>query len=165
MDTLRAAWQARTSRERTVLAFGGASVAALLLFGFVWEPLRIEHKRLRASVPQLRAHAERFAADAKEAARLQDVGLTTKRHSSPRTAVEAVAEQAGIRARIKSVTEVAEGRLQVALDPLPYDVLVRWVGALATGANLAVESVELRRGPATGTVQVEMLVLKAAGAL
>lgn len=164
MDALRVAWQARTSRERTVLVFGGVAIAALLFFGLVWEPLRVEHKRLRESLPQLRAQSVQFAADAAEAERLRGMGQTTSPTASARASVEAAADQSGVRPRVTSVTEVAGGRMQVAVEPVPFAALIRWMGTLASGAGITVESLQLRPGPTPGTVQVDTLVLKGLGA-
>jgi general secretion pathway protein M len=164
MDALRTAWHARTPRERTTLVFGGVTVAALLLYGLVWQPLRADHERLRKSLPQLRAQSVQFAADAAEAERLRGIGQAGAIAASPRAAVEAAADEAGVGARIKSVAETAGGRLQVAVEPVAYEALLRWIGALAAGAGITVESVQLRPGPVPGTVVVETLVLKQRGA-
>lgn len=160
MDALRAVWQVRTPRERTALALGGLVVAALLLYGFAWEPLRAEHKRLCEFLPQLRAQSMQFSADAAEAGRLRGIAQTASRSESPRAALEATAVAAGVRPRIRSITEAAGGRLQVAVEPVAYEALIRWIGALASGAGITVESVQLRPGPTPGTVLVETLVLK-----
>lgn len=164
MDALRAAWQARRPRERAALVFGGVLVAALLLYGFAWEPLRAEHKRLREFLPQLRAQSAQFAADAAEAGRLRRTQQTISRTENARASVEAAAVESGVRPRIRSVKEVAAGRLQVAVEPVPYEGLIRWIGLLASGAGITVESVQLRPGPTPGTVLVDTLVLKGSGA-
>jgi len=159
MDALRTAWQGRTSRERTALVFGGVAVVFLLLYGFVWEPLRAEHARLREILPRLRAQSAQFAADATEARRLRDRRQTASANETPRAAIESAAVEAGMRPRIKSVTEVAGGRFQVALEPVSYEALIRWVGALAADAGIALESVQLRPGATPGTVVVDTIVL------
>jgi len=164
MDPLRAAWDTRNPRERIALGLGALVLALLLLYAFVWEPLRAEQKRLRQSLPLLRAQAAQFAADAAEARRLRSVAQAQPDRSSTRASLEALAERAGVRASIKSITEVSGGRVQVALDPLAYEALVRWFGELARGTGFAVETLQLRPGAAPGTVMVQTLVLKGAGA-
>jgi len=163
MDSLRTMWHARIPRERFALTVAGVVIAVFLLYSIVWEPVRAERTRLLQSLPQLRAQAGQFAIDAAEMRRLR-----TSEHGQPQsaggpTAVEAAAEQIGVRASITSITEVPGGRLQVALEPLPYEALVRWMGELARSAGLAVESVQLRPGPKPGLVVVESLVFKGAG--
>jgi general secretion pathway protein M len=163
MDSLRAMWYARTPRERLALTIAGIVVALFLLYTFVWEPVRAERARLRDSLPQLRAQAARFSADAAEASRLRASARERPQSVSGPAAVEAVADQVGVRGSIGSVTEVTGGRLQVVLEPLPYEAFVRWIGELARSAGLAVESVQLRPGPKPGLVLVESLVFKGAG--
>jgi general secretion pathway protein M len=163
MDSLRTMWHARTPRERFALTVAGVVIAVFLLYSFVWEPVRAERSRLRESLPQLRAQAARFAIDAAEVRRLR-----ASAHGQPQSlggpaAVEAAADQIGVRASITSITEVPGGRLQVALEPLPYEALVRWIGELARSTGLVVESAELRPGPKPGLVMVESLVFKGAG--
>jgi type II secretory pathway component PulM len=164
MEALRAAWHGRNPRERTAIAFGGVSVAVLLIYGFVWEPLRAEHIRLRAALPHLRAEAAQFNADAAEAGRLRKIGHVMQPGASPRASVETAAKQTGVGKSIKSVTEVSGGRLQIVMDPVSYELLIRWVGGLTSNAGIAVESMHLRPGPAPGTVFVDTLVLKGYGA-
>ncbi len=51
MNALRAAWKARSPRERTVMGFGAAILSVALLYAFVWEPARGAQKRLREYLP------------------------------------------------------------------------------------------------------------------
>jgi general secretion pathway protein M len=163
MDSLRTMWHARTPRERFALTVAGVVIAVFLLYSFVWEPVRAERSRLRESLPQLRAQAARFATDAAEVTRLRASTRGQPQSAGGPAAVEAAADQIGVRASITSITEAPGGRLQVALEPLPYEALVRWIGELARSAGLAVESVQLRPGPKPGLVVVESLVFKGAG--
>jgi general secretion pathway protein M len=163
MDSLRTMWHARTPRERFALMLAGVVIVVFLLYSFVWEPVSAERTRLRESLPELRAQAARFAIDAAEMRRLRASAHDQPQSASGPTAVEAAAERIGVRASIASITEVPGGRLQVALEPVPYDVLVRWIGELARSAGLAVESAQLRPGPKPGLVMVESLVFKGAG--
>lgn len=163
MDSLRTIWHARTPRERLALTVAGVVIAVFLLYSFVWEPVRAKRMRLLESLPQLRAQATQFATDAAEASRLRASTRGRPQSVGGPTAVEAAADQIGIRASITSITVAPGGRLQVALEPVPYDALVRWIGELARRAGLAVDSVQLRPGPKPGTVLVESLVFKGAG--
>jgi general secretion pathway protein M len=163
MNVLRTTWRARSPREQSALALGGAAVLLLLLFGFVWEPLRAEEKRLRESLPHLRLQSAQFAADAVEARRLREMGRVTTASELPRATIEAAAAETGVRSQIRSVTDVAAGRFQVALEPVPYEALIQWVGALASDAGIAVESLQMHAGPRPGTVVVDTLVLKGPG--
>jgi len=163
MTHLRTVWQGRNQRERTMLSLGAIVLSVLFIYAFVWEPASAGHKRLRGYLPQLRAQAAQVSADAAEAQRLRSRQLASRVPSTP-AAVEAVAEQARIRANITSLTERPEGRLQLVLKAVPYDALVSWLGVLPASAGFVVESVQLRAGAAPGMVEVESLVLRAASA-
>lgn len=159
---LHTLWQARTARERTAIGFGAVVVAGLLLYGFVWEPWRVQQARLREYLPRLRAQATQFTADATEAQRLRERARITPAGDQPRAAIESAAVETGMRAQLESITELARDRFQVVLDPVAYDAFVRWTGALAARA-VAVESVQLRAGATPGTIAVDSLVLKGRG--
>jgi type II secretory pathway component PulM len=138
-------------------------VLTLVFWGFIWEPLRADHRRLRASLPPLRAQAEEFSRNADEAKRLRGMRQTARPGASPRAAIEAVAGEVGLKPSIKFISEAPGGRLQVGIDPVSYEALVRWIGTLASTAGIAVDAVQLRPGPTPGTVLVETLVLRGPG--
>ncbi|MCL4688464.1 MAG: type II secretion system protein M [Burkholderiales bacterium] len=48
-------WTARSPRERAVIGWSGAAIAAALLFAFAWLPMERARTRLAAELPQLRA--------------------------------------------------------------------------------------------------------------
>jgi type II secretory pathway component PulM len=66
-----------------------------------------------------------------------------------------------MRGRIKSITENPDGRMQVIVQPAPYEAVVRWLGEVSLDGALAVEAVEMKRTGAPGVVQVESLVVRA----
>ena len=162
MDAILTAWQTRTPRERIAVALGVVALTLLLLYEFVWEPVRMERGQLRQSLTQLRAQAAQFAEDAAEAERLRAAAKNSPRSESATAAVQSAADRTGVRASIKTVTEVSGGRVQITLEPIPYEGLVRWVGELARSTGFAVESLQVRRGSTPGVVMVETMVLKGA---
>jgi general secretion pathway protein M len=163
MESLRAAWEARTPRDRSALAFGAVALVALLLYGFVWEPWRMQQAQLREQLPRLRAQAAQFATDAAEAARLRERARPAAVGEQARAAIESSAVEAGVRPQVKSISEAAGGRFRVTLEPVAYDAFIRWIGALAAGAGIAIESLQLRAGATPGMVAVDALVLKMPG--
>jgi general secretion pathway protein M len=163
MESLREWWKGRAERERVVLLGGGAALLLLLLYAFVWDPISTEHGRLRESLPALRAKAAQFEADVQEVERLGRRSGEGRAAGGGPAAVESAADRAGIRARIKSIDEAPGARVQVTLDALPYEALVRWIADVAASAGLTVDSVELRSGGAPGVVTVPALVFKGTG--
>jgi len=161
MDSLRASWEARTPRERLVLAGGAAALATLLLYQFAWSPLAAERERLRNSIPPLRVQAAQFADHASEAEQLRGSVNGRDRAGTPSQKLQALAERHGMRGRIKSITESPDGRMQVIVQPAPYEAVVRWLGEVSLDGALAVEAVEMKRTGAPGVVQVESLVVRA----
>jgi general secretion pathway protein M len=158
MDFLRAAWEARTPRERSVLAAGTVVLVGLLGYQFAWSPLMAERERLRSSIVALRVQAAAFTEDASEAEQLRGSANSRERSGTP---LQTLAERDGVRVRIKSIAESPDGRVQVALEPAPYEGVVRWLGEVARDGTLSVESIEMKRMNTPGMVQVESLVFMA----
>lgn len=162
MDSLRASWAARTARERAVLGSGAFVLALLLLYQFAWSPLVSERERLRSSIVPLRVQAVQFDHDASEAEQLRGSVNGRERPATPSQTLQTLAEQHGVRGQIKAITENPDGRIQVILEPAPYEAVVRWLGEVTLTGAFSVETVEMKRASAPGKVQVDSLVVKAA---
>jgi general secretion pathway protein M len=162
MQSVQSAWQARSPRERLVLGVGAVVLTLLLLYHFVWEPLEAERERLRRSIGALRTQAAQFDEDAAEAELLRNTGKERPRSASNHALLQEAAERVGARSSIKSITEVADGRMQVVLEPLPYATLVKWIGAIMGSGAVTIDAIQVKTSGTPGSVQVDSLVLKVA---
>lgn len=149
-------------RDRNVLIAGSAVLLVLLLYAFVWDPLQMDHARLRESIPGLRAQATRFDALAGEAERLRGSARGAAAPAGP-AAIEAAADRTGVRASIKSIEQQSGGKVQVAIEGVGYDALLAWIADVASSAGMSVDSIQVQRGAAPGAVSVPSLVFKGWG--
>lgn len=145
-----------------ILGIGALALTVLLVYHFGWEPLAAERERLRGSIGTLRAQAVQFDQDAAEAQRLRSVRKERPPSSSNHALLQEAAERVGVRSSIKSITEVADGRLQVAIEPLPYAALMKWIGDIMGSGAVIVDSIQIKASETPGAVQVDSLVLKVA---
>jgi general secretion pathway protein M len=162
MADLRTWWAAREPRERNMLTAGGVVALVLLLYLAIWDPIQSSSDRLAKELPRLRDQSAQFNRDAAEAERLR--GQANSRGAPPpiATAVQDAAQRASVQAAIKSVQTLAPDRVQIAMNPVAFDALMRFIGDLGQDAGVAVESITTTATAEAGKVQVDGLVLRSA---
>jgi general secretion pathway protein M len=160
METLKALWTAREPRERALIAGGLAALAIAALWAYVWDPIATERARLAASLPALRAEAQALVEQGIEAQRLRTAARARPKTGAPEAAIAEAARAAGLADAAAGVTSMGDGRVQVALKPVPFDALVRLLAQLAESQALVVESIAVKAAAEPGRVQVENLVLR-----
>jgi general secretion pathway protein M len=149
-------WEARAPRERLVFGVGAAALLVASLWAYVWAPVQTDRARLAVAVPQLKAQAEETVRESAEVERLRTAARG--RGAVPPAAIDAAMKAAGFGDAYAGVAPLGEGRIQVNLRTVPFDELVRTLGALGEAHGVAVESAALRAA-GEGRVQVESLVL------
>ena len=160
-QALREWWNARDKREQVFIAGG---VAALLLaagWAYLWAPLATDRARLIDSVPRLRAQAQLVAAQSAEAEGLRAAARGRPAMRAPQAVVEEAFRSAGFAEALAGVKPLGEGRVQVTVQPVSFDGLVRVIAQLGESHGLAVESVALKAASEPGKVLVETFVLRA----
>ena len=162
LERLREWWLARNTRERAFIASGGAALVVALLWAYVWVPLEADRVRLAAAMPTLRAQAQQVALQAADVERLRAAAGARGNAAPSQPAIEETLKTAGLGAGVTGVAMLAGGRVQVNLDIVPFDALVRAIGQLMESHGLAVETVALKATGEPGMVRVETLVLQGA---
>ncbi len=152
---LRAFWEARTRRERVVLALAAALVALLLFDRGVWAPLARERDALIARVPEL----ARTAAEAEALAARVRAGHGA--HRAQRALLPLIEEKLaalGLRqALVRLRPQPGRGeRFLLELRDAPFLPLVRFVAALGE-AGVDTASLRLERA-APGRVHARLVV-------
>lgn len=158
MAGLRELWTARSPRERRVVAGGVAAVVVALLWAYGWSPLQEDRARLARDLPQLRADAAQVAAGVQEAARLRGAAQRTDAAGAA-AAIETRAREAFAGA-FGAVAAAGDDRYRLALQPVAFDVLARYLGTLAAEHGIVVEQLALAPHDDAGRVAVESLVLR-----
>jgi general secretion pathway protein M len=159
---LRELWDARAPRERATIAIGGGALAIAILWAYVWDPLASDRARLVDVVPRLRTQAVQVAAQGAEVDQLRAAVRSRGPAAAPQAAVEETMKAIGLAGALGGVTTLGEGRVQVTLRPVAFDVLVRALAQLAETHGMAVDAIALKPAGEPGKVQVDNLVLRAA---
>ncbi|MGV7247189.1 type II secretion system protein GspM, partial [Caballeronia sp. M23-90] len=63
-DTANEFWSARTQREKTILMWGGAALAIVIVYLVLWAPAYEGRARLRESLPRMQAQLAQMTAQA-----------------------------------------------------------------------------------------------------
>jgi len=163
LERWREWWQGRNTRERALIAMGGAALAVAVLWAYVWVPLEADRVRLVAALPTLRAQAQQVALQAADVERLRAAARGRGGAAPSQVAIEQTLKAAGLGAGVTGVTMLGGGRVQVNLGVVPFDALVRAIAQLAESHGLAVETIALKAAGEPGRVRVETLVLQGAG--
>jgi len=154
MNKLRTWYAGLQEREQRMVAFGGVTVAALVLLLGILMPLqaavssaakRNETKRedlawMRVNAPEIRAAGGQLAADTGEA---------------PVVLVDRVGREAGLGSALRGTQPNGTG-VRVQLETAPFDTLVAWLATLDERYGLAIESITVDRTAQPGMVNASI---------
>lgn len=127
--TLRKRWQACTPRERTVLAWGAAVLAAALYLWLLQSASQARTK-LTAAVTTLRTDAARLELHAAEVEHLRTLPAAPAASTDLRTLVQNQANAAGLSRALLGITIVDANQAQVAFGSVAFADWLAWVDSL-----------------------------------
>lgn len=135
-------WAALSSRERNVLAGGGAVAAALLWYALLLDPALGAARKLGRGIDQLRADASWMKGAAKEAqafVRARDAALA----DPVEIAAQSVAKKAGLPEGSLTVRHTAEDRLTFSAADVPADKLFMFLEHLKRGKLMVISEITI----------------------
>ncbi len=126
---VRRLWEARSPRERMVIAVLAAVLAVVL---YVWLMQSAERARgqLRTSVTTLRAQAAVLERQAAEYARLRAIPTVTASSTELRALVQAQAGAAGVARAVQRIDAPDANQVQVILGAVVFADWLNWVAGL-----------------------------------
>ncbi|HKQ22867.1 MAG TPA: type II secretion system protein M [Burkholderiales bacterium] len=127
--TLRRLWQSRAPRDRMVIAVLAVLVGVTL---YVWlvQSADQAHRRLRASVPVLRAQAARLDQHAAEIGRLRSAPPPSASTTDLRTLVQAQAGAAGLSGALGQINVTDDNQVVVVFGAVSFADWLNWVASL-----------------------------------
>jgi len=142
-------WQARSPRERTMLAGLGVLLAAVVLVYGVVKPIQGARAAARADIRTYETLT----------ARIRAAGSLSAVKPQRRTgAPEAIATQSASAFGFALTTAPIPGGVRVSVADASYDSLVRWLADVTTTSDLRVQRVTLQRlgvpGHVSATVEL-----------
>lgn len=118
-------WQARTARERMILALGAGVLLLGLGYALVFDPLIKARGKLEKRLPQLRAEVQLMRVQVAEIERLR-ASSKPGGQGALLGRVGVAASEAGLRDKLQQVTSIAEDRVRVVGGPLPMSAWLAW---------------------------------------
>ena len=153
-------WMQLADRERRLVAFGAAVLAAGLIYALIWHPLQQVIARDQALVVQQRAD---LAWMQQAALRLRALQSQAGRQTPPASAgqslramLDAALRAQGLDSAVTERTQDEDGSIRITFKRVPFDALLRCLASLGA-AGVKVQSLDLERagaGQVLGSVQV-----------
>ncbi len=158
MNALRHWWNGLGAGERRTLAFGGAALAAMLLWFGVAEPLVASRDAWQQRVAQgeadlalMRRLAPELRARATDAAAAPDGRSLLAR-------TDATAREAGIGDALLRVEPSAGGQVRVWFEGVGFDALMQWLEASAKRTGVRIDELSIEKGGGAGKVNARLTV-------
>ncbi|HZF27318.1 MAG TPA: type II secretion system protein M [Steroidobacteraceae bacterium] len=152
------AWLASLSeRERRLVTWGGIAAALLLLFALGVFPLYSVANSAEQRVERKRNDLAWMQSVADE---LRAAGPVQASNASLVVIVDQTARAAGLAAALRDSQPSGTGGIRVRLESAPFDVIVAWLGDLASSHGLIVESATVDRTSRTGIVNASLIMRK-----
>jgi general secretion pathway protein M len=126
---LRQFWEARQSRQRTVITVLAVIAGALLYLWFA-RSADEARTRLRAAVTTLRAQAGGLEQQAVELGRLRASPAAPSSRTDLRTLVQAQIDAAGLSGALGRIEARDADQVQVVFGSVPFADWLAWVGTL-----------------------------------
>lgn len=148
-------WQARSDRERLILAAGGGVVLFGLLYGAIYVPLEASRKALTDRLPQMRAEYRLLTAQVEEIERIRSrSGKQTGGPVSLQRRIESSAMSKGLGDGIVSMTPAGNDLVQVVTADRPAGVWMEWLLELQ-GQGVRVQTARIRFSGKDGQARLE----------
>ena len=155
---LGAAWDRASTRERRMVVAAVLVVVAALGWVLLWQPLAADIARLDRDVPREQAVLAAARAQADGIAALER-SPRTARGSDPRTAVERVLAERGLRQAVGTF-DAQDGGVRLGFQAIRFDDLVALLDALADKDALRAVAVTLTGRIEPGLVRAELTLAR-----
>ncbi len=158
-EFILAYWNARTQRERFVLAVGAVALALMLGYALLWYPARQGVTQLQNTLPQLRADLNAMRVQSEEFARLRQAAPKSRLDAAGmRTAVQATAAKRGIDRAIERMDMTGADRMRIVLGSVPFESWIGWVDSLQRDHQIVIEAARIDTLGRPGFAKVEVVL-------
>jgi len=160
---LRQFWEARTGRERLVLAAAGIIVLSAGLYGLLWEPGLKAAARLSATLPRLRAQVEDMRQQQKEIIVLRKQSTRAIEAADLRALLRASIARSSLGAAAHSLEPQPNERVLLAAPAFDFDTWLQWVAAAQRELGIRLEACNVTALEEPGRVRIEASFVSGGG--
>jgi general secretion pathway protein M len=148
-------WQARSDRERLILAVGGSVLLFGVLYGAIYVPIEASRRGLADRLPQLRAEYRLLAAQVEEIERIRSRAVKQPGGAvSLQRRIESSAMSKGLGDGITSITSAGNDLIQVMTADRPARIWMEWLLDLQR-QGVRVHSARIRFSGKDGQARLE----------
>jgi general secretion pathway protein M len=156
-------WNKLSTRERWIVGVGAGLVAVLLFYALVWHPLQRNLAALQQSVGELRTDVTWMRQAAGDVKRLNNTPETNSQNTPARDEsllvfVDRTARSAGLGSAVKRVEPQGANQLQIRLEQVSFDQMIRWLGSLQQEHGIAVINAVVDRQTQSGRVDARLVL-------
>jgi general secretion pathway protein M len=152
-----ARWRALPVQQRRLAVFGGALLAAAMLYALLWSPMQNELARLRDTTPKERSKLAVMQAQAQEVAELRASGKTMAgRGGNILSTLEQLATARGLRSNITRMEPEGANGAQVTLEAAHFNGLLTLLHELQTQNGVRIENASLEAHATVGHVNARL---------
>jgi len=149
------------SRERLMVSGGAIILLIMAIYFLAWEPLLEKQVALKASIKSQQAAYMKMEKSAAEVKQLQGTGRVKNINASAmQSIINRTAKSALPGAIIKRVEQTRQQAVQVWIDQVAFDDMVKWLGGLQQTKGVRIIALVTERTPQVGRVNIR-LTLKA----
>ncbi len=160
-DNIKQSFNGLNPRERVIVVGGAIALLLIALYLLVWEPLMAKQAALNASIKSQQLIYQQMLKSAEQVKKFKAGGnFKTINASAMQSIINRSAKAALPGAIIKRVEQNRQQAVQVWIDQVAFDDMIKWLGALQQTKGIRVVALFSERTDKAGRVNVR-LTLKA----
>jgi len=162
LATIQQSFKRLSSREQLIVMSGSVVLVLIAVYLFIWDPLIAKQASLNESIKSQQKIYQQMSKSALEVKQLQGSGgHKTINASALQSFINRTAKSALPGAVIKRVEQNRQQAVQVWIDQVAFDDMIKWLGGLQQAKGVRVIALFSERTDKAGRVNVR-LTLKAA---
>jgi len=156
IDSALTYWRGLQPRERILIAAAGALLFITIVYAMLWVPMQRDLRHVRAALPQAQTNLAQMRAQLSQVQQLKATRPTGASQVSLQTAVEQTTTAAGINTAISRLETRGPKTVDVSLDNVAFNTVVRWLADLQKKHPIQIETATIDRQSAPGIVNVRL---------
>lgn len=153
-------WLSKTPQEHMAMIVGGTAVLILLLYLIIWRPFEQDLEKKILLVDSQKATLQWMQGNLDLIKRM---GSKQGKNGSPSneallTLVDRTAKRAQLRQQIKRIKPQGDNGVQLWVEEVSFDILIRWLGQMTQDHALDIESLNIDRQDGAGLVNARVVL-------
>lgn len=151
-------WMNLSASERRTLSIGGVVLAAVLIYGLVWQPVMNSAEEARKSVKEKEAFVTwmNHAVQEAKVLRKQSGKPKTTRNQSMLALVDQTARRSKLGPALKRVEPKGTNEVRVRLEQASFDDVMKWLTQMQRSNGISVNSISVDKDEGPGRINATL---------